>query len=473
MISNEQTAHLFDALVDRVLERLNSSASEVSDPSPLKFSAKSGLFDSLDEAVHAAIEAQTEWTRLPLQKRKEIIAAVRRSCEGEVQLLARMAVEETGLGRVDDKIRKNLLVIHKTPGIEDVEPEVFTGDDGMTLLERAPFGVIGAITPCTNPTETIICNSIGMIAAGNSVVFCPHPLAKGVCARVVDIINRAIVEGGGPHHLLTALYDPTIEKAQQLMKHPKIKLLVVTGGPGVVKEAMNSGKKVIAAGPGNPPVVVDETADLEQAGRDIVLGASLDNNIVCTAEKEIFCVETAADGLLSAMKKNGAYIVNSYQLKQLEKIVLKDNAPDKKFIGKDAQLILKEVGVTVGKEIRLIVAETSAQHPFVMQEMMMPIIPLVRVRDVQQAIALAKEAEHGYGHSAIMHSKNIDNLHQMASQIGTAIFVKNAPNYAGLGLGGEGFTSFTIASPTGEGLTSAKNFTKLRRCVLKDRFRII
>jgi len=220
-------------------------------------------------------------------------------------------------------------------------------------------------------------------------------------------------------------------------------------------------------------VVVDETADLEQAGRDIVLGASIDNNIVCTAEKEIFCVDQVADRLLSSMKKQGAYEVNTYQLKQLEQVVLKEGYPNKKFIGKDASVILKEIGVTVGNDIRLIVAQTPNDHPFVQREMMMPVIPLVRVKDVHEGIGLAKEAEHGYGHSAIMHSKNIDNLHKMARTIGTAIFVKNAPNYAGLGLGGEGFTSFTIASPTGEGLTSAKHFTKTRRCVLKDRFRII
>lgn len=464
-------------LVDRVIKRLggviaDAPISKEEVISPLKFVHKSGLFDSINDAVDAAIGAQQELIALSLEKRKEIIESIREASSAEVNTISKMAVQETGFGRVDDKIKKNLLVIHKTPGVEDVEPKVFTGDDGLTLQERAPFGVIGSVTPCTNPTETIICNSIGMIAAGNSVVFCPHPLAKEVSNKIIDIINRAIVESGGPHHLLTGIYEPSIEKAQELMRHPKIKLLVVTGGPGVVREAMGSGKRVIAAGPGNPPVVVDETADLEQAGRDIVLGASIDNNIVCTAEKEIFCVDSVATTLLEGMKKHGAYVVNPYQLKQLEKIVLVDTYPNKKFIGKNANVILKEIGVMVGDELRLIVAETSKDHLFVTREMMMPLIPLVRVKNVDEAIALAKKAEHGYHHSAVMHSKNIDHLHRMAKEIGTAIFVKNAPNTAGLGLEGEGFTSFTIASVTGEGLTSAKDFTKIRRCVLKDRFRI-
>lgn len=464
-------------VVEKVLERLKTteigSKKEDSVISPLKFISKSGLFDSVEEAVQAALEAQRELVRLSLEKRKEIIQKIREACQKEARSLAQMAVQETGLGRVEDKVQKNLLVITKTPGVEDVEPCVFTGDHGLTLIERAPYGVIGAITPCTNPTETIICNSIGMIAAGNSVVFNAHPLAKNVCAKIVDIINRAIVDNGGPHNVLSAIYNPSIETAQQLMGHKKIKLLVVTGGPDVVKAAMNSGKKVIAAGPGNPPVVVDETADIEQAARDIVRGASLDNNIVCIAEKEIICVDSVADSLKEAMKKHGVYEVNPYQLKQLEKVILKDTYPNKSFIGKNASVILKEIGVTVGDDIRLVLAETPCDHLFVTRELLMPVIPLVRVRNVDEAIELAKAVEHGFGHTAVMHSKNIDNLHKMAKSIQTAIFVKNGPSYAGLGLEGEGFTSFTIASPTGEGLTSAKHFTKELRCVLKDRFRII
>src|SRR3989338_2651075 len=468
-LSNDQVSFV----IERVIERLRNNDISSDVKTYEKYRALSGLFENMDEAIEAAQVAQRELVKLSLEKRKEIIELIRAACRSEVKNLSEMAVSETGLGRIEDKINKNLLVIHKTPGVEDVEPKVFTGDHGLSLIERSPFGVIGAITPCTNPTETIICNSIGMIAAGNSVIFNPHPLAKNVCAKVVDIINKAIVEGGGPHNVLICMANPTIESAQQLMRHKKIKLLVVTGGPGVVKEAMNSGKKVIAAGPGNPPVVVDETADLKQAARDIVRGASLDNNIVCIAEKEIICVDSVADALKEAMKKHGVYEVNPYQLKQLEKVILKDTYPNKAFIGKNASVILKEIGVTVGEDVRLVLAETPADHLFVTRELLMPVLPLVRVKDVDEAIELAKEVEHGFGHTAVMHSKNIDHLHKMAKRIQTAIFVKNGPSFAGLGLEGEGFTSFTIASPTGEGLTSAKNFTKEFRCVLKDRFRII
>ncbi|MBI4041534.1 MAG: aldehyde dehydrogenase EutE [Deltaproteobacteria bacterium] len=468
-------------VIDRVIERLQTSRDPVSLPEQStsapevwkKYQSQVGLFEDMDQAIEAAKSAQLALEALSLEKRKVLIAAIRTACRSNVELISRQAVEETGMGRIEDKVQKNLLVIDKTPGVEDIEPLVFTGDYGLSLIERAPYGVMGAITPCTNPTETIICNSIGMIAAGNTVVFNPHPYAKKVCATIVDIINRASVEAGGPHTLLTCMVDPTIESAQKLMRHPKIKLLVVTGGPQVVKEAMNSGKKVIAAGPGNPPVVVDETADLSQAARDIVRGASLDNNIVCIAEKEIICVESVADVLKEFLKKNKAFEVNPHQLKQLEQVILKDGYPHKKWIGKNANVILREIGVTAGDDLRLIFAETPRGHPFVLRELLMPVIPLVRVQQVEEAIALAKEVEHGYGHTAVMHSKNIDHLHKMARALRTAIFVKNGPSFAGLGLEGEGPTSFTIASPTGEGLTSAKHFTKELRCVLKDRFRII
>ncbi|MEW6056660.1 MAG: aldehyde dehydrogenase, partial [Bdellovibrionota bacterium] len=348
------------------------------------------------------------------------------------------------------------------------------GDDGLCLIEYAPYGVIGSITPTTNPSETVINNGIGMVAAGNAVVFNPHPSAKRVSNRTVELFNQAITSNGGPANVVCSIAEPTIESAGELMKAEGIRLLVVTGGPAVVKAAMASGKKVIAAGPGNPPVVVDETADLDQAAKGIIAGASLDNNIVCIAEKEIIVVEKVADGLIAALKKHGAYQLSPYQIKQLEPVIVDGKYPNKKFVGRNANVILKEIGVSVSDEVRLIFGEVSDEHhPFVQVELLMPVLPLVRVRNVEEAIAMAKRVEHGFCHTAVMYSKNIDNLHQMACEVNTSIFVKNAPSYAGLALGGEGFTSFTIASPTGEGLTTAIDFSRVRRCTLKEHFRIV
>ncbi len=446
----------------------------------------SGIFSTIPEAVDAAKKAQHQFIQLSLTKRKEIIEKIRCVLRSHVDELSILAVEETGLGRIEDKKSKNKLVIDKTPGPEILDPQSFTGDDGLCLIECAPYGVIGAITPTTNPSETVINNGIGMLSAGNSVIFNPHPSAKKVSNRTVELFNEAILSCGGPPNVVCSILNPTIESATELMKAAGVRLLVVTGGPAVVKAAMASSKKVIAAGPGNPPVVVDETADLDQAAKGIIAGASLDNNIVCIAEKEIIVVDSVADALMAALKKHGAYQLSSQQIRQLEPILIEGrehlrdvsatncNVPNKNFIGKNANVILRQIGIHTSDDIRLAFGEVADEnHPFVQTELLMPILPLVRVRSVGEAIEMAVRVEHGFCHTAVMYSKNIDNLHRMARLINTSIFVKNAPSYAGLGLGGEGYTSFTIASPTGEGLTTARQFSRIRRCVLKDHFRIV
>jgi acyl-CoA reductase-like NAD-dependent aldehyde dehydrogenase len=439
-----------------------------------------GVFSDVDSALRAAELAHRELDAQTLDKRREIIAVMRRTVAENVETLSRMAVEETGLGRYEDKIKKNLCVAQLTPGTEDLKPIVFTGDHGLTLVERAPYGVIGSISPCTNPSETIICNGIGMIAGGNAAVFNPHPNAKGISAFTVKLLNRAIVAVGGPGNLLCSIAEPTQETAQYMMTHPKVKLLVVTGGGGVVKAAMNSGKKAICAGPGNPPVVVDETADIAKAGKDIVDGASLDNNIVCVDEKEVLAVDSITDALKAEMKKNGAHELTGRDIERVTELVFsKRNDPphesviDKKWVGKGAEVILKELGISAGGDVRLIIIEVDRNHPFLWSEQLLPVMPITRVKNADAGIDLALEVEHGYRHTASMFSRNIEKLSKMARVVGCSIFVKNGPNYAGLGLGGEGYTSFTIASPTGEGLTSASDFTRVRRCTLVDYFRIV
>ncbi|MCK4961331.1 MAG: aldehyde dehydrogenase, partial [Anaerolineales bacterium] len=320
----------------------------------------------------------------------------------------------------------------------------------------------------------------GMVAAGNAVIFNAHPGAKACSNHAVQLMNEAIVEAGGPANLVCAIAAPTIETAQQIMRHPGVKLLTVTGGEGVVSEAMKSGKRAICAGPGNPPVVVDETADLDQAGCGIVRGASFDNNIICTDEKEVFAVASIADELKRQMCRYGAIEIDNQQLNGLMKSIFKQIPPPGTpglmnigFIGKNASVLLKEIGIEVGDEIRLILVEVERDHPLVWTEQMMPIIPLVRVGNADEGIDLAREAERGFRHTAVMYSKNLDNLSRMARVIECSVFVKNGPSFSGLGYGGEGFCSFTIASPTGEGITNPVSFSRIRRCVLKDHFRII
>lgn len=477
-ISEEQIDLIAQRVTQRLLRTPNDIAGrpDVSTEAPLT----DGVFADLDSAVAAAFVAQKQLVNMGIAKRNQIIASMRQTLRDHTEDLSRAALNETGLGRLEDKIAKNSLVIEKTPGTEDLRPQARSGDRGLTLVEPAPYGVIGAITPITNPTSTVICNSIGMVAAGNSVVFNVHPGAKKVSIFNVQLLNRAIVRAGGPANLITTLVNPTIESAQELMAHPRVRLLVVTGGEGVVKVAMRSGKRAICAGPGNPPVVVDETADLEKAARDIVLGASFDNNIVCVLEKEIIAVESIADNLKKCLCQHGCVEVPGHQVRQLEKVIFQEShgpgkpgVVNKSYIGKCADVILRQIGIRVSKEIRMAIVEVSQDHPLVLTEQMMPVLPLVRVRNADEGIDLAVKVEHGFGHTAVIHSKNIDNLSRMAREANCSIFVKNGPSVAGLGYGGEGYTSFSIASPTGEGLTSARHFSRDRRCVLVDHFRIV
>ena len=438
-------------------------------------SSQKGVFDTMGEALCAVEKAYKQLKNYTVAQREKMIDNIRRLTLLEAENMARLGVEETGMGRVADKIIKHQLVANKTPGTEDLKPQAITGDEGLTLIEMAPYGVIGSITPSTNPSETVICNSMGMIAGGNAVVFNPHPNACRTSNYAVDLVNRAVLEAGGPENLVVSVKNPTMESSNEMVTSPIVKMLVATGGPGVVKMLLSSGKKAIGAGAGNPPVIVDDTADIVKAGIDIVNGASFDNNLPCIAEKECFVFDSVAGKLIDSMTQNGAYLLKGNKVDELLKTVLvnKDSkyCINKDWVGKDAGKILKAIGIDA--DPKLIICEVDANHPFVRVEMMMPILPIVRVKDIDEAITLAVAAEHGCRHSAHIHSKNVDRLTRFAREVETTIFVKNAPSYAGIGAGGEGYTTFTIAGPTGEGLTAAHSFTRQRRCVLVDGFHIV
>ncbi len=440
-----------------------------------------GIFRTIDEAVAAANRAFTEYQKIGLGGRYAVVDAIRQSMLDQAERLAQMAHQETGLGRPEDKVVKNRLVTTKTPGPEDLEPQAVTGDSGMMVTEWAPFGVIGAVTPTTNPTSTIINNTISIVSGGNSVVFNVHPNAKRVSAENIRLINRAIVSAGGPPNLATAIPQPTIESAQELMHHPDVRVLLVTGGPGVVREALKTDKRAVTAGPGNPPAVVDETADIEAAAQAIVNGASFDNNVICTDEKTTIVIDSVADRLLLAMGRSGAYVLKEHELRKLERVIFKELGPPNKpgvinpeWIGKNASRILAEIGIQVDSdETRLVVAEVPNEHSLVWTEQMMPVMPVTRVQNIDQAIDLAVKSEHRFRHTASIHSTNVERITRMAVAMNCSIFVANGPNYAGLGEGGEGFTSYSIASPTGDGLTRPRTFSRERRVTVVGALRIV
>lgn len=432
-------------------------------------SGSRGVFSDMNEAVAAAKKAQAVIGKMPMDHREKIISSIRVKIKENAEILARMGVKETGMGNVGHKILKHQLVAEKTPGTEDITTKAWSGDRGLTLIEMGPFGVIGAITPCTNPSETILCNTIGMVAGGNTVVFNPHPAAIKTSIFAVNLVNEASVEAGGPDNIACTVEHPTLDTSAVMMKHKDIPLIAATGGPGVVTAVLSSGKRGIGAGAGNPPALVDETADVAKAAEDIVNGCTFDNNLPCIAEKEIVVVDKVADELMHHMiAEQGCYLASKEEQDALISVVLKGGQLNRKCVGRDARTLLGMIGVDAPDNIRCITFEGPKEHPLITEELMMPILGVVRADSFEDAVEKAVWLEHGNRHSAHIHSKNVDHITTYAKAIDTAILVKNGPSYSAIGFGGEGYCTFTIASRTGEGLTSASAFTKRRRCVMCD-----
>ena len=435
---------------------------------------KSSIYSSVTDAVAAAKGAYSRYSKLTLNERQEILEGVKKALRPIANELAAMTVSETGMGNVCDKAQKIKLAIEKTPGVEDLITEVNTGDHGMTLYELSPFGIVCAVQPCTNPCATLISNTIGMLAAGNAIIHCPHPRAVKVSQFLTTIISETIRSISGIDNLVVTLHVSLMGFTAEVMSHPDVDLVVCTGGSGSLRQAMTSGKKVIGAGPANPVAIVDATANFEKAARDIVRGASFDNNLMCTSEKCMVVEEKAADRFIFELLKNGVYYVKNEEeiQKLLDAAVTGDFVINKKLEGRSANEILEYAGIPCNGTIKLIVAETERIHPFVTLELLMPLVPLVKAADFEEALEIALDVEQGYKHTATIHSESIEHLNQAAKEMQTSVFVKNGPSFMGIGFDKEGHTSFTIATTTGEGTTTTRHFARRRRCTLTSGFSI-
>lgn len=438
-----------------------------------------GVFQSVDQAVAAANEGFKKLSESPLAARALIIECVRKICDEQAEELGRLEFEETKIGRLDHKIEK-LKIIKLVPGVEFMRTDAVSGDHGLTVTEYAPFGVIGAITPVTHSLPTLAGNIVNMIAGGNTMIVNPHPSGARIACEGVRRFNRAIYKATGLENVVTIIEKPTLDTAAAIFGHRGVKLLCVTGGPAVARAAMESRKKAIVAGPGNPPVVVDETACLENTASSIVKGGAYDNNLLCIGEKEVFAVEEIFDSLLEAMSRHGGFRLNASQIDALSKLAFTPPTKpgdhyhlNRDLVGLDATKLAELIGVRAPAGTQLLYGETDTSNPFVPEEQMMPFIPFVRCRNFAHGVELALEFEHGFRHTSLIHSRNVRHMTRMGREMDTTLFVKNGPSMAGLGLGGQGYLSFSIATPTGEGVTNPMTFTRQRRCVLVDDLRVI
>ncbi len=465
-----------ESLIRSVVAQVLAEVGRGANVAPKSSAGRYGIFHDVNEAVIAARHAFEQLSEQGLEQRKKIISHIRRISIDNCVELGTMEMNETKIGRLEHKIEKLKTLGEKTPGVEFMRSEVFSGDHGLAVIEHAPFGVIGVITPVTHSLPTITGNAVSMIASGNTLVVNPHPSGKKVAAEGVRRFNQAIYNDVGIDNLICLIAEPTLESANALFAHRGINLICVTGGPAVARAALNSGKRAVVAGPGNPPVVVDETADLDRAARCIIQGGAYDNNLLCIAEKQVFVVDSVFDKMLAAMERAGAVRLNAREVDALTKVAIikvgegehKHDAPSKDFLGQNASVLARGAGKSVPDKTELLFGETDYQNPFVPVEQMMPFIPFVRVRDVDEGIAKAKESEHGFRHTSMIHSQNVHNMTKLGRIMDTTLFVKIGPCMASLGLGGEGYLSFSIAGPTGEGVTTPLTFTRERRCSLID-----
>jgi aldehyde dehydrogenase len=481
------------SVVESVVARLSAVNGQAPAPAPAAKSSscgcgcpgddgRRGVFTCVDKAAEAAHEAHLKLKKLGVAGRAKVIEIVKTLAVANAEPWGRFEMEETKIGRLDHKIGK-LLITQNVPGTEWLQPYAMSGDGGITLEEYAPFGVIGAILPVTHSVPTLTGNVINMVAAGNSVVFNPHPGGARSAAMAVRAYNEAIKREIGIDNLITTVESPSLETFDLLCKNPHIALLAITGGPAVVNAAMKSGKRAICAGPGNPVVVIDETADLARAARGIVEGGAFDNNLLCIGEKAVFVVGSVFNRFCQELEKAGGARINAQQLEKLTAAAFtfkpgegggcSHASVNRALVGADPSKLAEHAGTTVANGTQLLFAETDADHAFVQEEQMMPMMPIVSVPDFETAVREAKRAEHNYRHSAIIHTKDVDHMTYMAKEMDTTIFVKNGASVAGLGLGGEGYLSYSIATTTGEGITTPKTFTRVRRCVLVENLRII
>ncbi len=472
--ANEQAIR---TVVQEVLAQLGKRS--IAPAAPSATQSDWGVCDTVDQAVKVAQAGFEQLSQASLEDRAKAIECVRKICDEQAEELGRLEFEETKIGRLDHKIEK-LKIIKLVPGVEYLRTDAVSGDHGLTVTEYAPFGVIGAITPVTHSLPTLAGNVVNMVAAGNTIVFNPHPSGARIACEGVRRFNRAIHAATGLKNLMAIIAQPTIESAQEIFDHRGIRLLVVTGGPAVARAALKSSKRAIVAGPGNPPVVVDDSACLTNAAKSIVKGAAYDNNLLCIGEKEVFAVESIFDKLMDEVGRHGGFRMNAQQIEKLTALAF---APPKEpgghailnrdLVGKDPSFLAAQIGLTVPADTQILYGETNESNPFVPEEQMMPFVPFVRARDFRHAVEMAKEHEHGFGHTAIIHSRNVRHMSIMGREMNTTLFIKNGPCGAGLGLGGEGYLSFSIATPTGEGVTNPLTFTRVRRCTMVDDLRIL
>ena len=418
----------------------------------------------------AATEAQKQLVQMSQEHLDTIVEAVARAFSAQAEMLARMAVEETGFGNAKDKVTKNRFASDtvaqavrgmKTVGLLREDPEKKLWEIGV------PVGVIAAIVPSTNPTSTVCYKALIALKAGNSIIFSPHPKALRCTLQAAKIVAEAAEKAGAPQGSVSCLTIPSLQGCQELMTAPQTRLILATGGPAMVKAAYSSGKPAIGVGAGNGPAYIHSSANVQEAVSAILRSKTFDNGTVCASEQSIIVEKALEMAVLEECQRQGFYLMNSQEAGALAKLLFKPNGGlSPEVVGKTALHLAKMAGFPVPQGTKILLARETEAGPSVpySMEKLCPVLAFY-VMENQQAV-LEKVVQvlthEGSGHTFAMHCNDETVVREFAAKVPVSRFLVNTP----AALGGIGnttglFPALTLGCGTVGGSSSSDNISPL------------
>lgn len=370
----------------------------------------------IDQLISKAKTAQTEFEKSSQEEVDRIIKAIARSVFDNAEKLAKMAVEETQMGNYEDKVLKKLgksrIIWNSLKGKKSVGILEHDRTTGITLIAK-PMGVIGAVTPCTNPVVTPMCNVMFALKGRNSIIIAPHPRAKRCGKFTINLFNEAITKCNAPMDLIQIIEEPSKEITQELMQ--KVDEVIATGGMGMVKAAYSSGKPAFGVGVGNVQVILDRDIDISEAIPKIVSGRAFDNGIICSAEQTVMVPAEKFDEVVSRFKAYHChYISDKDEKHELRNMLFIDGIPNKDVIGQDVAKIASLAGIDIAKATKVLLVEADGigENDVFCKEKMCPVLTLIKYNDFKDAVDIAQTNLdfEGKGHSVTIHSNTKENI---------------------------------------------------------------
>ena len=394
----------------------------------------------VDEIIAKVAAAQKKFAEYTQEQVDHIFRRVALKLSSLRIPLAEMAVEETGMGVVEDKVIKNHFASEyiynkyknaKTCGILEEDKA-----NGLIKIAE-PLGVIAGVIPTTNPTSTVIFKALISLKTRNGIVFSPHPRAKKCTVETARIILEEAVKAGAPEGIIGWIESPTLFQTQYLMQHPQIDIILATGGPGMVKSAYSSGKPALGVGPGNTPALIDETADIEMAVSSILMSKTIDNGMICASEQSVTAVKAVYDAVKAEFIKRGAYILTPKEKEKLAKVIMIDGHLNSAIVGQPAHKIAEMAKISVPEETKVLIAECSkvgAEEPF-SAEKLSPVLAMYTADDFKSGADLAKElvSHGGRGHTSVLYTnpQNDDRIKYFGHLMITGRVMINCPSSQG------------------------------------------